>query len=318
MEQSRLSRLARRLDLAKEATELLRGEANIEISGVSEQVREQEGVTIHTVNILNRQGAAQLGRPPGRYITVTLPAEPSSAGQGALAALVAEQLTLLLPPLAGQTLLMAGLGNHAAAADSLGPRAAQKLWATRQLFAERNDTAGLGRLAALCPGVQGESGLEAAELLAAVCGRLRPAALLVVDALAAADMRRVGLTIQLADTGISPGSGVGNRRAGIDQAGMGCPVVAMGVPTVVDSAAIIRETVRCMDRYRGLPENTDFDDNACDFCEKSLLSQFNGRLMVTPKDIDQLVADMAELLAAAIAIAVHPAANSENYADFIK
>jgi len=318
MSEVMLERLAQRLDLASEATALLRGEANVEISGVSEEVLEQQGVKIHIITVLNKEGAARLNKPMGRYVTLTLPRLEHEEELGRVAAVVSDQLRALLPPLAGRTLLVAGLGSRAAIPDALGPRTVELICATRHLFRENIDTSGLGSVATLSPGVLSESGLESAELLAAVCRELHPAALLAVDALAATDMRRVGVTIQMADSGISPGSGVGNRRAGVNAFTMGCPVIAIGVPTVVDSAAIIRETIRCMDDYRGGKIREDFDDEACEYCEQSLLSQFGGKLMVTPKDIDDLVAKVAEILAAAVAMLVHPAARVQNYHDFIK
>ncbi len=318
MSEIKLARLAQRLDLASEATALLRGEADVEISGVSEEVLDQQGVKIHIITILNEAGAARMGKPQGRYITLTLPRLEHEEDLGQVAAVVAGQLKSLLPPLTGGTLLVAGLGSRAAIPDALGPRTVELICATRHLFREQVDTTGLGSVATLSPGVLAESGLESAELLAAVCRELKPAALLAVDALAASDMRRVGVTIQMADSGISPGSGVGNRRIGVNSRNMGCPVIAIGVPTVVDSAAIIRETVRCMDQFRGGKRLDDFDDAACEYCENDLLAQFGGRLMVTPKDIDDLVAKVAEILAAAVAMLVHPAAQINNYHDFIK
>lgn len=311
--------VAARLDLAAEAAEVLRGEADVEIAGVSERVREQRGIRVHEIRVLNQKAATRMGKPKGCYITCQLPPAQDEGSISRAAGVIGEELSALLPPLAGGTLLLVGLGNRDAIPDALGPRVVDLSFATRQLFAQ-GEVEGLNRVCLFCPGVAGMTGLDAAESVSALARQLRPAAVIVVDALAAADVRRVGLSVQLADSGISPGGGVGNCRPEINQDSCGCPVVAIGVPTVVDSVAIIQGTLLALGGYwqqRGLALPS-LSDEACEYAEQELLENFGGRLMVTPKDIDQLIADDAEILAAAIAIAVHPAAGVDNYHDFIR
>lgn len=313
--------LAQRLDLAVEATAALRGDADIEIDGISEQVRHKHGVCVHTVEVLNRRGADQINKAIGRYITCDLPKITDDNVLGRVAAVLAEELCSLLPPLSSGTLLVVGLGNHDAIPDALGPRTVELTYATRHLFVEPPYPEGLSNVCAFSPGVLGKSGIETAEIIGGVAGRLKPAAMLVVDALAAASIKRVGTTIQLADSGISPGSGIGNRRSAIDRESMGCPVIALGVPTVVDTAAIIGEAQSALAgfwRKQKIDIPPDFDCDACQFTERTLLDAFDGQLMVTPKDIDILIADMAEIIAAAIAIAVHPPATARNYHNYIR
>ena len=272
------------------------------------------------MHIFNAEGSHAINKPCGRYITCSLPDRKTPRRTGQAAAVIANELTSLLPNLHGRTLLLAGLGNESAVPDSLGPAVVAASYATRQIF-DHNPPLGLERLCTIAPGVLGMSGIETAEILRGICDRLSPAAVIAVDALAAASISRVGTTVQLSDSGIAPGSGVGSGRASLNQETLGCPVVAIGVPTVVDTSAIVSETIDALRQYwlqqtsSRLPE---LDDKGREYIEQSLLASFQGRLMVTPRDIDDLIADMAELLAAAIAICVHPACNESNYFDFIK
>ena len=309
-----------RLDLAVEANSLLRGEANVEIKGVSEEVYHQAGCLIHIITILDEQGAEIMGRPRGRYITLDIPHCESEDTIADIAAAAAGQLRSLLPlPLKSGPLLVVGLGNDNATPDALGPTVAESTFATRHLFQNGQAPAGISPVCAISPGVLGNSGIETAEIIRGICQYLKPAALIAVDSLAAASVTRVGTTIQISDTGIRPGSGVGNERRCIDKELLGCPVIAIGVPTVVDSAAIIAETASTLNDYwqtQKMPA-PQADAAACGYAEEKLLSRFQGRLMVTPKDIDTLIEQDGRIIAAAIAMAVHPAANKGNYRNFI-
>ena len=315
--------VAARLDLAVEASSLLRGAANIEIPGVAEEVQQQDGVIIHIITVLDEQGEAALNRPRGKYITLDIPPADSAEAIAAIAAVSAQQLAKLLPKPAApnQPTLVVGLGNNNAIPDALGPRVADLTYATRHIFQNGQQPEGLSPVCTIAPGVLGNSGIETAEIIMGICEHIRPSALIVVDSLAAASVTRVGTTIQLSNTGIKPGSGIGNRRLGINEKTTGCPVVAIGVPTVVDTASIIAETLKSLDAYQGrgnADSSAEIDAAACQFIEQQLLERFRGQLMVTPKDIDELIASDAEIISAAIAMALHPAANKNNYHDFIR
>jgi spore protease len=239
-----------------------------------------------------------------------------------VAAVLAGELDAMLPKPNTGTLLVVGLGNNDAIPDALGPRTVELTYATRHMFRTAEEAPeGLGNVCTISPGVLGMSGIETAEIISGVVSRLQPTAILVVDSLAAASIKRVGTTIQLADSGISPGSGIGNRCAAIDRDSMGCPVVALGVPTVVDTATIIGEAQSALAAYwrqRNIIIPDGDEDGASAYTESAMLNAFDGRLMVTPKDIDSLIADMAEIIAAAIAIMAHPSANGENYHNYIR
>ncbi|MDO4581811.1 MAG: GPR endopeptidase [Bacillota bacterium] len=317
-----LAAYAARMDLIGEASALLRGDADTEIAGVSEQRESCGDIVVHTIKVLNDEGARNIGKSVGSYITIEMPPAEDQHTLANIAATTAAQLSRLLPPLNNGTLLVVGLGNRKAVPDALGPAVVELSYATRQLL--RDDKQAARELASVCtlaPGVSLDSGIDSAELIRGVAASLKPCALIVVDSLAAASVKRVGTTIQIGDSGITPGSGLGNQAAALDRATLGIPVIAIGVPTVVDTTAIIWETLQALAGYRAkrLPDaRLAVDEAACDYVEQQLLTAFNGRLMVTPKDIDDLIAAAAEIIAAAIAIAAHPAADAENYHDYIK
>ena len=312
---------AKGLDLAVEANSFLRGDGNREIAGVAEKVLHRRGIVIHRITVLNTKGAERIGRPPGRYITLDIPAYGNDTDPADIAQTVAEELADLLPlPIREAPLLVLGLGNCNATPDALGPKVAELTCATRHLFAHRRNIRDIAPVCTIAPGVLGNSGIETAEIIRGVCHHISPAAVIAVDSLAAASVTRVGTTIQIAETGIRPGSGIDDRRCPINSDLTGCPVIAIGVPTMVDSAAIITETANALEAYRlrHQPQRQVYPDiAACRFAEEQLLNRFRGRLMVTPKDIDELIEKDAEIIAAAIAIAVHPAATKDNYLNFL-
>ena len=308
---------AARMDLAMEATSILRGDKNIELPGIDEQVCQKNGTTIHTITILNQQGEQLIGKKCGRYITLSIPPIQDSDTMADIAEVTANQLSLLLPEQRSDCLLAVGLGNNQAIADALGPRVIEQTYATRHLPLDNSDWA---TVCAIAPGVLGVTGIETAEILKGLCDHVHPSAMLVVDSLAASSISRVGTTIQMAENGISPGSGIGNNRMSINQETMGVPVIAIGVPTVVSALSIISETAGHLCGYwqskgMDIPEP---DEKSIEYAEQNLLTAFDGKLMVTPKDIDDLIDTVAQLIAAAIAIAVHPAADKNNYHDYLR
>ncbi len=311
------SALAAYYDLANEATEALRGEENREIPGIKEEVCQKGPVEVHIVTIMNQTGETLLQKKQGRYITLSLPELNDSDTMEEVAKVTAEYLNSLLPPLRQGGLMLVGLGNNSAVADSLGPKVVSKTYATRHLHQLPED---LGALCTLAPGVMGATGIETAEILKGAAEHIHPDAILVVDSLAAASVSRVGVTVQMSENGICPGSGVGNARQAITAQTMGVPVIAIGVPTVVSACSIIKETAASLGKYwqsqgRSCPAASG---EAVAFAAEELLQAFSGVLMVTPKDIDDLIAKVAEVLAAAIALAIHPAAIRQGYHSFIK
>lgn len=285
--------LTRRTDLALEAQELWKesAEKTTRLPGVRARNRKREGWPITRVEILNDTGAKALGKPVGTYVTVDLTAfrdrREDFFGR-AVRALGAELRELL--PQEG-TALVVGLGNRAITPDNIGPKAADQTMVTRHLVERVPEHFGSFRpVAALAAGVLGTTGMESGELVRAVAETLRPACVIAVDALASRSLRRVCRTIQLADTGITPGSGVGNARAALNAETLGVPVIAVGVPTVVDAATLTCDVLAEAGKGELNP---------------AALQGAGDGLIVTPKDIDTQVHDLAKVIGYGINLALH-------------
>ncbi|MDO5142933.1 MAG: GPR endopeptidase [Eubacteriales bacterium] len=280
-----------RTDLAVEAMENLGRAADGQ--HIRERVRTVEGFPVREVEICTAHAAQGLGKPRGRYITLELDAllrREEDAFPRACRAL-AGVLRELLPPLgADQPVLVAGLGNRQITPDAVGPQAVDHVIATRHLVAHAPQVfAGWRPVSALAPGVLGQTGVETGEVVGGVLDRVRPAAVLAVDALAAGRLSRLLRTVQLSDTGIIPGAGVGNARTAFDRATLGVPVIAVGVPTVVDGATLAHEIAAQL----GEPSCEALDDLA-------------RPVMITTRDVDREVADVARLIGYAVNMALHP------------
>lgn len=272
--------LKRRTDLAAEALDLLRerGEQAGRLAGVRSRTRQEDAFALTEVEITSAAGARALGKPVGRYVTVDI--SPALGGDGgrfsAAVALLGRELRRLLPERCA-ALLCAGLGNRSLTADALGPLAVGHILPTRHLRGEDAPFAALPAVSVLAAEVVGRTGIEAAEQLRALRDTLRPDAVLLIDALAGRSAARLCCTVQLADTGLIPGSGVGNHRLALDRETLGVPVVAVGVPTVVDAATLALD----------LLEEAGAADAAPTLREG---------LFVTPKEIDERVARLARLI----------------------
>lgn len=286
----------RHTDLALEARQLWMESAaeTAQLSGVTARETTREGYPVTTVEILDRSGALALGKPVGRYITLELDGllrRETDAFPRAVTAL-AEELRALLPTDPKGTTLVVGLGNRAITPDLLGPLAVDKLLVTRHLVDGAPEHFGSYRpVAALAPGVLSSTGMESAELTAAAVKALRPACVLVVDALAARSLTRVCRTVQLSDTGITPGSGVGNHRMSLTEESLGVPVLSIGVPTVVDGATLALDVLAQAGRE-------DLEPEALGGC--------GADLFVTPREIDTQVADLAKVIGYGVSLALNP------------
>ncbi|NLF35349.1 MAG: GPR endopeptidase [Clostridiales bacterium] len=299
--------LKRRTDLAAEAKEIWEQSARVQtrLSGVEASDSEREGFPVTTVRILDQAGAEALGKPVGNYITITLDGlarREEGAFSRAVNALAGELLTLLALP-AGAPALVVGLGNRAITPDAIGPKAAEHTMVTRHLVERMPEQFGLFRpVAALAAGVLGTTGVESGELVRAVSGRIQPACVIAVDALASRSLSRVCRTIQLADTGIVPGSGVGNARAALNRETLGVPVVAVGVPTVVDAGTL------CADILAEAGQSE---------LEPEALAGVTEGLMVTPREIDSQVADLAKVIGYGINLALQTGLTVEDVNMFL-
>lgn len=281
-----------RTDLALERRESLENELP---EGVAFEKEEENGVTVTTIIVENEIGSAKLQKPVGTYISFEL-ASPPQLGELSRERtdLLAKKLLSLLPK--EGTVLVVGLGNDSITPDALGPRCISLLLATRHIGKELAKAIGMHPLrsvAGIIPGVLGKTGIETAEIIEAVVKKIKPAAVIAIDALASRKLSRLGTTVQLTDTGISPGSGVGNRRAAISRETLGVPVVSIGVPTVVDGATMALDL---LETIGAKPEQLRR------FGELSK----QELMMVTPKEIDLVIERAAMLVAMAINRAMQP------------
>lgn len=282
--------MAFRTDLAVEAIENHKSAAAL--PHVRQSDRTLEGFAVHEVRILSEDAAREIGKPQGRYLTLELDAlirREEDAFPRACKAL-STLLRELLPRPNDGPVLIAGLGNRMITPDAIGPQTADHVIATRHLIAQSPDIFADWRpVSALAPGVLGQTGVETGEVICGVLDRVRPAAVIAVDALAAGRLSRLLRTVQLADTGITPGAGVGNARAALNEETLGVPVIAVGVPTVVDGATLAHE----ISSQLGQPACEALDD----------LSQ---PVMITTRDIDREVADISRMIGYAVNMALHP------------
>ena len=273
--------MAYRTDLAVELLENLRGRD--ELSGVSEREYEREGLHIHEAEVTTERAARLLGKPCGRYLTLSLEAlsrreeEAFPRSVRVLAALI----ETLLPPLdSAAPVLIAGLGSRSITPDAVGPRSADHVIATRHLISRSPEFFASWRpVSVLAPGVLGQTGVETGEIVRGVLDHVRPRAVIVIDALVR--------TVQLADTGIVPGSGVNNARAALDRQTLGVPVLSIGVPTVADGGSLAHEIAQQLDGAQ---------------CEA--LDDLSQPFIITTRDIDREVADTARLIGYAVNMAL--------------
>ena len=272
--------------------------------GISHRTYTKNGICIEEMHVTGTDGEKHTGRPAGRYVTVHCGhiGEMDRETMERTAETAAEILhsffrdALGKSPSTESSILVAGLGNRFITADSIGPRTVDQVTVTNHASGEKSLLSRLGcsRVSALAPGVLGQTGLEAARLIAEAAQAAQAHAVIAVDALAARSTKRLGTTVQISDTGIRPGSGIGNHRAAITKDSLGIPVIALGIPTVVDSATLVWDALA----GAGI-ENTDAD------LERVLEK---GRdFIVSPRESDQIAAAAAELLGGALNRVLTPA-----------
>lgn len=274
-----------RTDIALERQEML---PDSDQKGIKVKRWEKEKAQVTEIEILNSYGEKTLSKPKGKYITVDLPefSHESELLDGRLTALT-ESIKNLLPENA-EKILVAGLGNENITPDALGPLCAKQIFSTRHIKGELISTLGLRNLksvSAVSTGVLGQTGIETAEYITGIVNLIKPDAVIIIDALASRRLSRLGKTVQLTDTGITPGSGVGNFRKTIDSSTLGVPVISMGVPTVVDGNTIVADLTG--------KENTNSQIDA-------------NEMMVTPREIDTIITRAARLLSLSINCALQP------------
>lgn len=285
-----------RTDLAIEQSEI---HADKGLKGIEHTVKKADGVTVTEIKITDRHGENALKRKKGRYITVEIPqfSKNTRHFESGMKA-VADGIKTLLPE--SGTILIAGLGNENITPDALGPRCASLIFSTRHISKEIQKSIGFDSLrsvARITPGVLGQNGIETGEIIAGIVKEISPAALITVDALASRRLSRLGCTVQICNTGITPGSGVGNSRAEISEETMGVPVIAVGVPTVVDATTLAYDLTGASVN----PKDEKESEN----------------MMVTPREIDLIIDRSAKLIANAINSALQPELSTQDISELI-
>ncbi len=300
-----MERFQGRTDLALEATERFEDD-QVEISGVkiTEYYRQETDIKITKVVIETENGSKVMGKPRGTYLTLEAPnmSVPDEGYHREVSEELARQIVQLIGDRQKEkSVLVVGLGNREVTPDALGPDVVGNLLITRHILREYGKIAmekeKVNAVSAIVPGVMAQTGMETLEILQGVVGETKPDVVIVVDALAARSTRRLNRTIQISDAGIHPGSGVGNHRQALTQETLGVPVIAVGVPTVVDAATIVHDTMESLvdamgqsERLRRLGDSLASLDTSEKYqLIRELISpQLNG-MFVTPKDIDETV-----------------------------
>lgn len=282
-----------RTDLALEAHEI-NAQAGRE-DGIRTEEETIDGFSITTVHVGEGEGERLAKKKAGTYINVDVGKSWLLASEGfaALVALLAGQLRKLFPADFSGTALVVGLGNYDITADSIGPKAVEKVVVTRHLRTlnpQLYESAGFGDLCAFAPGVLGQTGMESAEIVRSIVEAVRPSLIVAIDALASRRLARLATTVQLCDTGIYPGAGVSNRRSELSAETLGVPVISIGVPTVVDAATLA---------YDLLGENADEKTAA------ALLAGDGKDMFITLKESDVITKQTARLLGFATNRAFH-------------
>jgi spore protease len=310
-------------DMAIEARDIVRGDAHEEVPGVRVEKDDDRGVEVTRVEIFNEQGAHLMSKPQGHYITLDVLSFKDRDAQlkMALTDVLTDQLKTLVPTDLGRSVLVVGLGNWNATPDALGPRVVDRLLVTRHLsqIVPADVKERMRPVAAVAPGVLGTTGIETLDMIKGIVMEAKPDLVIAVDSLAARNLDRLLGSVQLADTGIHPGSGVGNRRQGLSYESVGVPVTAIGVCTVVQAMSIAEEAVASLAQQLG--DDVKFYQILREMGEtgqKGLMAEVLGErlggLMVTPKEIDLLINDMAEVLAEALNRALQPRLDRSEWA----
>ncbi len=302
-----------RTDLAVEAHQFIAEQRGASLPGVQTQSEDMGVAQVTRVIIQTPEAGQALGKQPGYYVTID-----SQALRGRDKDDLEEVAKVIAAELQGYirgfnfndeaTALVVGLGNWNATPDALGPKVVEKILVTRHLYqtSPPEKRGGLRPVCAISPGVLGITGIETQEIIAAIVQRIKPSFVLAIDALASRNTDRMCSSVQIANTGINPGSGVGNRRLGLTAQSLGVPVIAVGVPTVVEAKTIIRDALEQASRLGGTPLQ-----NLRKEVVDQVLSPYFRDLIVTPKEIDVLIQDLSRALAGAINLALHPGVTAE-------
>ena len=286
--------------------------ADSSFPGVDVHRWEESDVQLSEVVIRTEEAARSLGKPCGSYLTLEcrLLREHDPDARIAMANLLGEELSRMISPSDDAPVLVVGLGNRGVTPDSLGPAAIDRTLVTRHMLGSEYAQSGMRSVCAIAPGVLGVTGIETVEMVESLTRKLHPRAVLCIDSLAARDSGRIGCTVQISNTGIQPGSGVGNHRKPLTRETLGVDVIAVGVPTVIYAATLARDAF-------ALLSGDASHEEALGSMERELLETDLGNLIVTPRDIDAIVKNSATLIAGGINRALQPNLTAEEIAQMM-
>lgn len=302
-----------RTDLALERREIFKKANNIEneIDGVITEEEDTNGIITTKVKIINEKGEQALGKPIGNYITIDIKKIKTIDEDGIqnAADIVSKELKKLIDDKIGKSddILIVGLGNEYVTPDSLGPKTINEIDITRHILNYMPEVLeeGTRPVSAISPGVLGTTGIETLEILKGIVDNIKPKLIIVIDALASRSIERISSTIQLADTGIVPGAGVGNTRKEISVNTLGIPVIAIGIPTVVESAVLVNDCLNLfIEKLQQEAKSNEYlnklkeQDNYEEI--KEALNPNDYNMIVTPKEIDELIKNMKDIVARGI------------------
>ena len=314
-----------RTDLAIEAHDILINSSSVneDIPGIRvEDEVVEDNIKITRVRVETDEASNMLGKDKGNYVTLEIPRHMGHEQKiyESVCRAVAREFEKIIHLKPDDTVLIVGLGNWNITADSLGPKVVDEVMVTRHLLEHMPEEVqdGVRPVCAISPGVLGLTGIETSEITTGLVERVKPAMVIAIDALCARNIERINTTIQIADTGITPGSGIGNKRMPLNEKTLGVPVIAVGVPTVVDAATIADDSIELvLSLLREDLENNGFETRAgFEFIDsikrddryemiKKVISPVVGDMIVAPKDIDENVSEIAAVVANGLNISLH-------------
>lgn len=317
-----------RTDLALESREIAQPDGAIPIPGVLEEVEDIRGIKVTKIHVQTEEGSRAIGRLPGRYLTMEVPGlrRKDSKLQNQVAKKFAQLFEGFLREVGvdeDSKVLIVGLGNWNVTPDALGPLVVENVLVTRHYFEIMPDqvSPGYREVSAVAPGVLGVTGIESSEIVQGIVERTKPDAIIAIDALASKALERVNTTIQVADIGIHPGSGIGNKRRGLTKEILGIPCIAIGVPTVCYASTIVNNAIDYMkEHFKQETTRTrdilgmldDINEQERLMLVKEVLEPLGHDLVVTPKEVDEFMEDMANIIASGLNAALHEAVDAEN------
>ncbi|WP_313732002.1 GPR endopeptidase [Cohnella nanjingensis] len=321
-----------RTDLALEAKEMAETAAGGGLPGVWSETDKNGGITVTRMHIQTEEGAKAIGKMPGHYVTLEVPElrRGDTDLQDRVATTFAREFEAFLNRVGiGQrdSVFVVGLGNWNVTPDALGPIVVENLMVTRQFFELMPDQVsdGYRPVSAVAPGVLGTTGIESSDIVQGIVQQAKPNLVIAVDALAARSLERVNTTIQIADTGIHPGSGIGNKRKGLTKDILGVPCIAIGVPTVLYASTIVNNTMEMVFAHmkQHTPDTSPLfgvfgtmSDTERLQLVKEVLEPVGHDLLVTPKEIDKFIEDIANVIASGLNAALHEAVDTDNVAAY--